>query len=217
MNFDDNAEFRQETLFALRDKSQENPKEVAASEADLSYVQLDGTIGCMVNGAGLAMATMDLLTYHGGCPANFLDFQGAITLNKVEEAFKIVTSDERVRVIYINIFGGIARCDDIVKGIIAVADKIDLKVPVVARLQGTNVNEAKELIKNSNIKIIPQDDFNDSAELAVKVAKVVEQAHCLNLDIFLALRDESLRIDCNPPKPKPKAPVCGSDGKIKKE
>jgi succinyl-CoA synthetase beta subunit len=176
MNFDDNAEFRQETLFALRDKSQENPKEVAASEADMSYVQLDGNIGCMVNGAGLAMATMDLLTYHGGCPANFLDFQGAITLNKVEEAFKIVTSDERVRLIYINIFGGIVRCDDI-----AVADKINSKVPVVARLQGTNVNEAKELIKNSNIAMILLDDFNDSAKLAVKVTEVFELNHCLNL------------------------------------
>jgi succinyl-CoA synthetase beta subunit len=181
MIFDDNAEFRQETLFALRDKSQENPKEVAASEVDLSYVQLDGNIGCMVNGAGLAMATMDLLTYHGGCPANFLDFQEAITLNKVEEAFKIVNSDERVRLIYINIFGGIVRCDDIVKGIIAVADKINSKVPVVARLQGTNVNVAKELIKNSNIAMILLDDFNDSAKLAVKVTEIFELNHCLNL------------------------------------
>lgn len=135
MTFDDNAEFRQKDLFTNRDLSQENPKEKQASLSDMSYISMDGNIACMVNGAGLAMATMDLIKFHGGNPANFLDFQGAITVEKVEKAFEIVTSDPKVQVVYMNVFGGIARCDDIVKGVISVAKKINLKVPVVMRLQ----------------------------------------------------------------------------------
>lgn len=135
MVFDDNAEYRQKELFAKRDVSQENCLEVAAHKADLSYISMDGKIGCMVNGAGLAMATMDIIKLHGGSPANFLDFQGPITTEKVEKAFEIVTCDKNVQVIYMNIFGGIARCDEIVKGIISVTKKMNVNIPVVVRLQ----------------------------------------------------------------------------------
>lgn len=135
ITFDDNAEFRQKELFAKRDFTQENCLEVEASKFDLSYIPMDGNIGCMVNGAGLAMATMDIIKLHGGSPANFLDFQGAITTEKMEKAFEIVTADPKVEVVYLNVFGGIARCDEIVKGIGVVNKKGNLKIPVILRLQ----------------------------------------------------------------------------------
>lgn len=138
MRFDDNAEFRQKDLFSKRDFSQEDPKEVAAAEFDLNYIALDGSIGCMVNGAGLAMATMDIIKLHGGDPANFLDVGGGATANAVKEAFKIITADPRVHVILVNIFGGIMRCDVIAEGIIAATKELNLTLPIIVRLQVKN-------------------------------------------------------------------------------
>lgn len=135
MRFDDNAEFRQKDLFAKRDFSQEDQKEVAAAKFDLNYIALDGSIGCMVNGAGLAMATMDIIKLHGGDPANFLDVGGAATANAVKEAFKIITGDPKVHVILVNIFGGIMRCDVIAEGIIAATQELNLTLPIIVRLQ----------------------------------------------------------------------------------
>lgn len=135
MRFDDNAEFRQKDLFAKRDFSQEDPKEVAAAAFDLNYIALDGSIGCMVNGAGLAMATMDIIKLHGGDPANFLDVGGGATANAVKEAFKIITADPKVHVILVNIFGGIMRCDVIAEGIIAATKELNLTLPIIVRLQ----------------------------------------------------------------------------------
>merc|ERR1712123_172245 len=146
LKFDDNAEFRQKAVFDQRDWSQEDQREVAAAEYNLNYIALDGDIGCMVNGAGLAMATMDIIKLHGGSPANFLDVGGGATADQVKEAFKIITSDPEVNAIMVNIFGGIMRCDVIAEGIIAAAKELNLMTPIVVRLQGTNVDEAKVMI-----------------------------------------------------------------------
>ncbi|KAF6206484.1 hypothetical protein GE061_017717 [Apolygus lucorum] len=144
--FDDNAEFRQKELFTLRDWTQEDPKEVEAAKFNLNYIALDGSIGCLVNGAGLAMATMDIIKLHGGSPANFLDVGGGATANQVKEAFKIITADPKVCAIMVNIFGGIMRCDVIAEGIIAAVKELNLRVPIICRLQGTNVDDAKVLL-----------------------------------------------------------------------
>uniref|UniRef100_A0A803KWY8 Succinate--CoA ligase [ADP-forming] subunit beta, mitochondrial n=1 Tax=Chenopodium quinoa TaxID=63459 RepID=A0A803KWY8_CHEQI len=170
LNFDDNAAFRQKEIFALRDTSQEDPREVAAAKADLNYIGLDGEIGCMVNGAGLAMATMDIIKLHGGTPANFLDVGGSASENQVVEAFKILTSDERVKAIMVNIFGGIMKCDVIASGIVNAAKQVSLKVPLVVRLEGTNVDQGKRILKESNMTIITAEDLDDAAEKAVKAA-----------------------------------------------
>ncbi|XP_037925255.1 succinate--CoA ligase [ADP-forming] subunit beta, mitochondrial isoform X1 [Hermetia illucens] len=181
--FDDNAEFRQKELFALRDWTQEDPKEVEASKYDLNYIALDGTIGCLVNGAGLAMATMDIIKLHGGDPANFLDVGGGATAQAVKEAFKIITSDSKVHAILVNIFGGIMRCDVIAEGIIAAAKELDMKTPIVVRLQGTNVNEARELIKKSGLRILPRNDLDEAANMAVHLAKIVHLARQVKMDV----------------------------------
>ncbi|CAO2831169.1 unnamed protein product [Amaranthus hypochondriacus] len=170
LNFDDNAAFRQKEIFALRDTSQEDPREVAAAKADLNYIGLDGEIGCMVNGAGLAMATMDIIKLHGGTPANFLDVGGSASENQVVEAFKILTSDERVKAIMVNIFGGIMKCDVIASGIVNAAKQVSLKVPLVVRLEGTNVDQGKRILKESGMTIITAEDLDDAAEKAVKAA-----------------------------------------------
>ncbi|GMH23966.1 hypothetical protein Nepgr_025809 [Nepenthes gracilis] len=170
LNFDDNAAFRHKDIFALRDTSQEDPREVAAAKADLNYIGLDGEIGCMVNGAGLAMATMDIIKLHGGTPANFLDVGGSASENQVVEAFKILTSDERVKAILVNIFGGIMKCDIIASGIVNAAKEVALKVPVVVRLEGTNVDQGKRILKESGMKLITADDLDDAAEKAVQAA-----------------------------------------------
>lgn len=170
MNFDDNAAYRQKELFALRDSSQEDPREVAAAKADLNYIGLDGEIGCMVNGAGLAMATMDIIKLHGGTPANFLDVGGNASEGQVVEAFKILTSDEKVKAIMVNIFGGIMKCDVIASGIVNAAKQVQLKVPVVVRLEGTNVDQGKRILKESGMKLITAEDLDDAAEKAVKAA-----------------------------------------------
>jgi len=170
LNADDNALFRHPDLAAMRDESQEDPTELAASKHDLNYVTLDGNIACMVNGAGLAMATMDVIKLAGGEPANFLDVGGGTNAERVKEAFKLILSDDKVRAILVNIFGGIVRCDLIAEGIINAVKDIDVKVPVVVRLEGTNVDEGKQMLADSGFAIIPADDLNDGARKAVEAA-----------------------------------------------
>jgi succinyl-CoA synthetase beta subunit len=164
---DDNASFRHPELVAMRDIRQEDETEVLASQHDLNYVTMDGNIGCMVNGAGLAMATMDVIKLEGGEPANFLDVGGGATKARVTEAFKLILSSDKVKAIFVNIFGGIVRCDMIAEGIIAAVKEVDVKVPVIVRLEGTNVEAGKELLKNSGLAITPADDINDGAKKAV--------------------------------------------------
>ncbi|GAQ84569.1 ATP citrate lyase (ACL) family protein [Klebsormidium nitens] len=168
LNFDDNAAYRQKEIFAWRDKSQEDPREVAAAEADLNYIGLDGNIGCMVNGAGLAMATMDIIKMHGGEPANFLDVGGNASEEQVVQAFKILTADSKVKALLVNIFGGIMKCDVIASGIVKAAQEVQLKVPLIVRLEGTNVALGKKILKESKMNIIAADDLDDAAGKAVK-------------------------------------------------
>ncbi|MFD0739142.1 ADP-forming succinate--CoA ligase subunit beta [Lysobacter koreensis] len=167
---DDNASFRHPELVAMRDIRQEDETEVLASQHDLNYVTMDGNIGCMVNGAGLAMATMDVISLEGGSPANFLDVGGGATKARVTEAFKLILSSDKVKAIFVNIFGGIVRCDMIAEGIIAAVKEVDVKVPVIVRLEGTNVEAGKELLKNSGLAITAADDINDGAKKAVAAA-----------------------------------------------
>jgi succinyl-CoA synthetase beta subunit len=169
--FDDNALFRHPDIVELRDTSEEDPKELEASKYDLNYIALDGDIGCMVNGAGLAMATMDIIKLYGGEPANFLDVGGGATREKVTEAFKIITSDPNVKGILVNIFGGIMRCDVIAEGVVAAVREVGLKVPLVVRLEGTNVEKGKEIIENSGLNVIAADDLADAARKIVKAVK----------------------------------------------
>ncbi|KAK3878096.1 hypothetical protein Pcinc_017236 [Petrolisthes cinctipes] len=187
MRFDDNAEFRQKEIFDERDWSQEDPKEVEASHYNLNYIALDGSIGCLVNGAGLAMATMDIIKLHGGSPANFLDVGGGATAEQVKEAFKIITADPQVHAIMVNIFGGIMRCDVIAQGIIAAAEELSLKIPIVVRLQGTNVDDAKALIAMSNLRILPCDNLDDAAKMAVKLSNIITLAKAANIDVKFEL------------------------------
>ncbi|MEN1960928.1 ADP-forming succinate--CoA ligase subunit beta [Luteimonas sp. MJ246] len=168
---DDNAGFRHADLVAMRDIRQEDETEVKASQHDLNYVTMDGNIGCMVNGAGLAMATMDVIQLEGGSPANFLDVGGGATKERVTEAFKLILSSDDVKAIFVNIFGGIVRCDMIAEGIIAAVKEVDVKVPVIVRLEGTNVDAGKELLKNSGLAITAADNINDGARKAVEAAK----------------------------------------------
>lgn len=168
VNLDDNALYRHKRLADMRDTSQEDEVEVRASEYDLNYVSLDGNIGCMVNGAGLAMATMDVIKLSGGRPANFLDVGGGATAERVTEAFKIILTNEGVEAILVNIFGGIVRCDLIAEGIIQAVQQVGVQVPVVVRLEGTNVEQGKELLANSGLDIIPADDLTDGAQKAVE-------------------------------------------------
>ncbi|OAD59236.1 Succinyl-CoA ligase [ADP-forming] subunit beta, mitochondrial, partial [Eufriesea mexicana] len=188
-SFDESSEFRQKELFSLQDFSQLNPNEVQASKFNLSYIALDGNIGCMVNGAGLAMATMDLIKLNSGMPANFLDVGGTATAETVKEAFKIIISDPKVEAIFVNIFGGIMRCDIIAQGITTASKELSLKVPIVVRLQGTNVEEAKKLIHEARLKVISVDDFAKAAEAAVKLALVVQAANSMNLDISFTSKE----------------------------
>ena len=170
INSDDNATFRHPELAAMRDIRQEDETEVLASQHDLNYVTMDGNIGCMVNGAGLAMATMDVIALNGGSPANFLDVGGGATKERVTEAFKLILSSDKVKAIFVNIFGGIVRCDMIAEGIIAAVKEVDVKVPVIVRLEGTNVEKGKEILKNSGLAIQAANDINDGAKLAVAAA-----------------------------------------------
>ncbi len=167
VNSDDNADFRHPKLVAMRDVSQEDPAEAEAADHHLNYVQMDGSIGCMVNGAGLAMATMDVIKLNGAEPANFLDVGGGATKERVSEAFKLILSSDKVRAILVNIFGGIVRCDMIAEGVIAAVKEVGVTIPVVVRLEGTNVEKGRELLAASGFKIIPATDLNDAARKAV--------------------------------------------------
>ena len=169
LNFDGNALYRQKNISAYRDFDEEDPTEVEADKFDLNYISLDGEIGCMVNGAGLAMATMDIIKLNGSEPANFLDVGGGATKEKVTEAFKIITSDKNVKGILVNIFGGIMRCDVIAEGVVQATKEVGLKVPLVVRLEGTNVDEGKKIIEQSDLNVITADNLNDAA------AKIVAQ------------------------------------------
>ncbi|PTI67081.1 ADP-forming succinate--CoA ligase subunit beta [Staphylococcus succinus] len=171
LNFDDNALFRHKDIQELRDLEEEDPKEIEASKYDLSYIALDGDIGCMVNGAGLAMATMDTINHFGGNPANFLDVGGGATKEKVTEAFKIILGDENVKGIFVNIFGGIMKCDIIAEGIVAAVKEVELTLPLVVRLEGTNVEKGKEILKESGLAIEPAATMAEGAQKIVKLVK----------------------------------------------
>jgi len=171
IDFDDNALYRNESILALRDVAQEDEKERSASEYELNYISLDGTVGCMVNGAGLAMATMDLIEYHGGSPANFLDVGGGTTSERVAKAFEIIQSGENVKAILVNIFGGIVRCDLIANGILQAIEKVGLVLPIVVRLEGTNAKEGLDILNASNFNIITEADLTQAAKQVVGMAK----------------------------------------------
>ena len=170
INLDDNAMFRHDDLMKLKDTSQENEKELIAQQHGLNYIPLDGSIACMVNGAGLAMATMDIIKLHGGEPANFLDVGGGTTAERVAEAFKLILSDEKVKAVLVNIFGGIVRCDLIAEGIIKAVEEVHVKVPVVVRLEGTNVEQGKTMLRKSGLAITTAEGLTDAAQKVVKLA-----------------------------------------------
>jgi len=171
LNFDDNASFRQKRVFGMDDMAESDPREVKAAEFDLNYIAMDGNIACLVNGAGLAMATMDIIQLYGGMPANFLDVGGGVTEAKVKEAFNLLLADKQVESVLVNIFGGIVNCATIANGITAAAQSIDLKVPLIVRLEGTNVEEAKRIMANSGLPIISAEDLDDAAQKAVASLK----------------------------------------------
>ncbi len=173
MGFDDNALYRRPEVRELRDESEENEKEIAAAKFDLSYIALDGNIGCMVNGAGLAMATMDIIKHYGAEPANFLDVGGGATTEKVTEAFKIILSDQNVKGVLVNIFGGIMRCDVVANGVVEAAKEVNLSVPLVVRLEGTNVEQGKQILARSGLNIIPASDLADGAKKAVEAVRAM--------------------------------------------
>ena len=172
---DDNALFRHPEIARMYDPSQQTPEEAVAHEIGLSYIALEGDIGCMVNGAGLAMATMDLIKYHGGVPANFLDVGGGANQEKVTKSFVLMLADKKVKAILVNIFGGIMRCDVIAEGILAAADELNLDIPLIVRLEGTNVEKGKEILRKSRVKIIPADTLTEAAKKAVAAAKSAEK------------------------------------------
>jgi len=176
LNFDDNASFRQKDLFALQDSTQMDPRDMEAYEHDINYIGLDGNIGCLVNGAGLAMATMDIIKLYGGDPANFLDIGGGASQQQVTAAIKILTHDPKVKVILINIFGGIMRCDIIALGLIQAVKELSLKIPLVVRLEGTNLNEAKRILNDSGLRVMTADDLDTAAQKAVKAAQIINLA-----------------------------------------
>jgi succinyl-CoA synthetase beta subunit len=171
VSFDDNALYRHPDIAALRDESEEDAKEIEASKHDLNYVTLEGSIGCMVNGAGLAMATMDIIKLYGESPANFLDVGGGASKDKVAAAFKIITDDDNVKGILVNIFGGIMRCDTIAEGVIAAVKEVGLQVPLVVRLEGTNVDLGKQILRDSGLDVIAADDLDDAANKIVNAVR----------------------------------------------
>src|SRR5205823_3275205 len=170
-NFDDNALYRHPEIVAMRDKAEEDPREVAASEFNLNYIGLDGNIACLVNGAGLAMATMDIIKFYGGEPANFLDVGGGASKEQVAAAFKIILADPKVKGILVNIFGGIMRCDVIAEGILAAVQETKLNIPLVVRLEGSNVEQGKKIIAESGLAVISADDLSDAAQKIVAATK----------------------------------------------
>ena len=187
INFCDNAFFRHPDIFSQRNLDQEDPREVEASKYDLNYIGLDGSIGCLVNGAGLAMATMDIIKLYGGSPANFLDVGGGATEEQVKKAFELLNSDDHVKSILVNIFGGIMRCDVIAAGIIAAVRDLGMKKPIIIRLQGTNVEIARDLIENCGFRMIVANEMEDAAEKACKIADIVTQAEKVNINVNFEL------------------------------
>ncbi|ELU17448.1 hypothetical protein CAPTEDRAFT_164427 [Capitella teleta] len=187
INFDENAAYRQQEIFKLKDWSQEDERDAIAARADLNYIGLDGNIGCLVNGAGLAMSTMDIIKIHGGNPANFLDMGGGASASQVTEAFKLITSDSSVQAILVNIFGGIMRCDIIAQGIIEAAKTLKLKIPVVVRLQGTRMDDAKALLGASDFKILAMDNLDEAAKMVVKLSDIVTKAQEIQIDVKFEL------------------------------
>ncbi|KAI9752909.1 MAG: Succinate--CoA ligase [ADP-forming] subunit beta, mitochondrial [Chaenotheca gracillima] len=187
LGFDDNAEFRQKEVFSWRDRTQEDPDEVKAAESGLNFIKLDGDIGCLVNGAGLAMATMDIIKLNGGQPANFLDVGGGATAEAIKEAFTLITSDPKVTSIFVNIFGGIVRCDAIAQGLISVVQSMNLRIPIIARLQGTNMEQANKLINDSGLKIFSIEDLQSAAEKSVQFSKVVKMARDIDVSVDFSL------------------------------
>jgi succinyl-CoA synthetase beta subunit len=183
LGFDDNAEFRQQEVFEWRDVTQEDADEVKAAEQGLNFIKLDGDIGCLVNGAGLAMATMDIIKLNGGAPANFLDVGGGATPKAIKSAFDLITADPKVTAIFVNIFGGIVRCDDIAKGLISVAETMNLRIPIIARLQGTNMEAAQKLIDESGLKIFSINDLQNAAEKSVQFSKIVKTARDIDVGV----------------------------------
>lgn len=205
LKFDDSAEFRQSEIFARRDTSQEDPKEVAASSMGMNYIALDGNIGCMVNGAGLAMATCDILKIHDGIPANFLDVGGMASVDAVKKAVEVIMMDKKVRTIFVNIYGGIVHCDIVVEGLLKAIKEFDVKVPVVVRLQGNNLLKAQKMIRQAKTNIITRDDFTEAAEMAVRCSKIMELAEGGDLEATLSMK---VTCDCEPIAPAPKFPPC---------
>ncbi|MCJ1410798.1 Succinate--CoA ligase [ADP-forming] subunit beta, mitochondrial [Ptychographa xylographoides] len=187
LTFDDNADFRQKDIFAMRDTTQEDADEVKAAQAGLNFIKLDGDIGCLVNGAGLAMATMDIIKLNGGAPANFLDVGGGATPAAIKQAFDLITSDPKVTAIFVNIFGGIVRCDAIAQGLISVVESMNLRTPIVARLQGTNMEQAHKLINESGLKIFSIEDLQSAAEKSVQFSKVVKMARDIDVGVEFSL------------------------------
>ncbi|KAJ0422552.1 hypothetical protein BJY00DRAFT_69798 [Aspergillus carlsbadensis] len=187
LGFDDNAEFRQKEIFSWRDTTQEDADEVKAAEHGLNFIKLDGDIGCLVNGAGLAMATMDIIKLNGGSPANFLDVGGGATPAAIKSAFELITSDPKVSAIFVNIFGGIVRCDAIAQGLINVVHEMDLRTPIIARLQGTNMEQAHKLINESGLKIFSIEDLQNAAEKSVQFSKVVKMAREIDVGVEFTL------------------------------
>ncbi|CAF1116656.1 unnamed protein product [Didymodactylos carnosus] len=187
INVDDNSEFRQKEVFGYKDVSQSDWRDVKAAESELNYIGLDGEIGCLVNGAGLAMATMDIIKLHGGSPANFLDVGGGASSKQVKSAFELITADPKVQAVLVNIFGGIMRCDTIALGIVDAAQELKLNIPIVVRLQGTRVDDAKAIIANSRFKILPCDDLDEAARLVVKLAQIVGLARSASVGIQFEL------------------------------
>ncbi|XP_015263326.1 PREDICTED: succinyl-CoA ligase [ADP-forming] subunit beta, mitochondrial-like [Gekko japonicus] len=183
VTFDSNSAFRQKEIFKLQDWTQEDIRDRNAVKADLNYVGMEGSIGCLVNGAGLAMATMDIIKFHGGTPANFLNVGGSATVQQVTEAFKIITSEDKVQAILVNIFGGLMRCDVIAQGIIMAAKDLDLKIPIVARLQGTRGDDAKTLIAESKLKILACDDLDEAAKMVIKLSEIMILAKEAPVDV----------------------------------
>ncbi len=185
INFDDNAEFRQSEVFAMRDSTQEDQREVKAAEQKLNYIGLDGHIGCLVNGAGLAMATMDIIKLHGGEPANFLDVGGSATAEQVEGAIKILGDDPSVKAILVNIFGGIMRCDVIAQGIVNAVRRQAFDIPIVVRLLGTNIKEAKKIMSKGDLDVFSCDDLDESAKKAVLLSKIIELGEDAGIHVFI--------------------------------
>lgn len=203
LNFDDSAEFRQCELFKQRDETQEDPKETAARKFNMSYIAMDGSIGCMVNGAGLAMATNDILKLYCGEPANFLDVGSMASAQAVKQAVEIILMDKKVRAIFVNVHGGMMRCDHLVEGLLKAVKELDITIPIVCRLQGNKAKEGQKMLRDANTSIITREDFADAAETAVRCADIMEIADERNLKALVKM---NVKCDCGPVAPKQKPP-----------